>query len=115
LEAQTSRLLDARIQRALEMLHSAANRQFAITELAQAVGISASYFQHLFRRETGVGPAKYLQDLKLRSAAHLLETTSLPVKEVFHVIGAGDPSHFIRKFRRTYGVSPSLYRGRSKT
>ena len=114
MEAQANKSVDRRIQRALDILHGAANRQFAVIELAQAVDLSTSYFQHLFRRETGVSPAKYLQDLKLRSVAHLLKTTSLPVKEVFHVVGVSDPSHFIRKFRRAYGVAPSLYRGQDQ-
>jgi transcriptional regulator GlxA family with amidase domain len=110
LETRNRTLLDSRIQHALDLIHGTANGQFAVAELAQKVGLSASYFQHLFRRETGVSPARYVQDLKLREAAHLLKTTTVPIKDVLRVVGVSDPSHFIRKFRRMYGAPPSLYR-----
>ena len=83
MEPQVHRSSDARIQRALDIIHGSANRQFAVADLARTVGLSDSYFHHLFRREAGVSPAKYLQDLKLREAEHLIKTTALPVKDVF--------------------------------
>ena len=52
---------------------------------------------HLFRREIGVSPAKYLDDLMLREAEHLIKTTTLSVRDIFRIVGATDPSHFLRK------------------
>jgi len=110
LETQAQKSLDARIERALDLMHHGSNRQLAVCELAENVGLSDSHFHHLFRRETGVSPAKYLRNLKLRDAAHLIKTTPLSIKEVFSMVGVCDPSHFIRRFREAYGVSPSSYR-----
>jgi transcriptional regulator GlxA family with amidase domain len=105
--------MDARILQALDLLHSAPNRRMGVSWLARAVGLSDSYFHHLFRQETGISPAKYLLDLKLSEAAHLIETTALPIKDVLSKVGATDPSHFIRQFRTAYGLTPSLYRRRT--
>lgn len=112
METQVHKSLDARIQRALDVIHGGPNRRYAISDLASTVGLSDSHFHHLFRRETGVSPARYLHDLMLREAAYLIKTTSLPVKDVFHIVGVTDPSHFIRSFRKAYGFSPSSYRRR---
>ncbi len=99
-----------RIQRALDLIHQGPNRQIAVTELARLVGLSDSHFHHLFRREIGVSPAKYLDNLMLREAEHLIMTTTLSVKAIFNIVGATDRSHFIRKFRQVYGLAPSQYR-----
>ena len=112
METQAYKSLDARIQRALDLIHNGPNRQFAVSELARQVGLSESHFHHLFRREIGVSPAKYVDNLRLRDAEQLVKTTALSVKDIFSIVGVTDRSHFIRKFRRAYGLSPSRYRTR---
>jgi transcriptional regulator GlxA family with amidase domain len=92
------------------MIHHRLHRQLAVAELARQVGLSGSHFHHLFRREIGVSPAKYLDNLMLREAEHLIKTTALSVKDIFSIVGVTDRSHFIRKFRQVYGLSPSQYR-----
>jgi AraC family transcriptional regulator len=110
LETQTYKPLDARIQHALDLIHHGLQRQLAVSELARQVGLSDSHFHHLFRREIGVSPAKYLDNLMLREAEHLIKSTALSVKDIFSIVGVADRSHFIRKFRQVYGLSPSRYR-----
>jgi len=112
LETQAYKPLDARIQHALDMIHHRLHRQLAVSELARQVGLSDSHFHHLFRREIGVSPAKYLDNLMLREAEHLIKTTALSVKDIFSIVGVTDRSHFIRKFRQVYGLAPSRYRMR---
>ena len=112
METQTYKPLDARIQRALDMIHHRVHRQLAVSELARQVGLSDSHFHHLFRREIGVSPAKYLDNLMLREAEHLIKNTALSVKDIFSIVGVNDRSHFIRKFRQAYGLAPSRYRVR---
>ena len=83
----------------------------AVTDLASRINLSPSRFRALFTAQTGVGPAQYLQWLRLRRARLLLERTFLSVKEVMGLVGYNDPSHFSRDFRRVHGVSPSALRG----
>jgi transcriptional regulator GlxA family with amidase domain len=40
------------------------DRDVPVLELAAAVNLSPSRFAHLFRRETGIPPARYLRDLR---------------------------------------------------
>jgi AraC-like DNA-binding protein len=84
--------------------------QWTVSELARNVGLSDSRFYHLFHRDAGVSPARYLRECKLREAAHLIQTTSLPVKDVLQIVGVDDPSHFIRNSRKRFGLCPTLYR-----
>ena len=84
----------------------------AVTDLASRVNLSPSRFRALFTAQTGVGPAQYLQWLRLRRARLLLERTFLSVKEVMGLVGYNDPSHFARDFRRLHGAAPTSFRAR---
>jgi AraC family transcriptional regulator of arabinose operon len=103
---------DPRITWAVEHLQRRLHEPVTIAALAARVNLSPSRFRHLFRRQTGIGPALYLQRLRLRRARLLIERTFLSVKEVMGLVGYSDPSHFSRDFRRFHGVSPSALPGR---
>jgi predicted transposase len=46
----------------------------------------------------------------MQQAAILLTTTFLSVKEIVRRVGLTDESHFVRDFKRLYGMTPSEYR-----
>ena len=46
----------------------------------------------------------------MQRAKELLETTFLSVKEIRNNIGVNDHSHFIREFKKSYGMTPAQYR-----
>jgi transcriptional regulator GlxA family with amidase domain len=105
--------MDPRISRALaRMEYHLAARQ-TIASLASSVNPSPSYFSHLFRREVGTPPARYLHALRLVRAQALLERRFLSVSEVMALVGCHDAGRFSRDFRRVHGVSPSVSRSRS--
>jgi AraC family transcriptional regulator, arabinose operon regulatory protein len=103
---------DPRITWAVEHMQRHLHQPIAIAALAARVNLSPSRFRHLFTVQTGVGPALYLQRLRLRRARLLIERTFLSVKEVMALVGYSDPSHFSRDFRRSHGVSPTALRSR---
>ena len=86
------------------------SRNFTLGKMAESVNLSAPYFCYLFKTITGVPPAKYLKSLRMQEAAMLLTTTFLSVKEIVTRIGITDESHFVRDFKRLYGMTPSEYR-----
>jgi AraC-like DNA-binding protein len=84
--------------------------EVSLGELAQSFNLSASRLRHLFKAETGVSPVQYLQAQRMQKARELLETTFLNVKEVMLEVGVKDKSHFIKGFKKAYGLTPSQYR-----
>jgi transcriptional regulator GlxA family with amidase domain len=99
-----------RVKRVIELMHGDPSRTFSLGEMAQAVNLSPPYFCYLFKSVTGVPPARYLKTLRMQHAATLLTTTFLSVKEIVRRVGCTDESHFVRDFKRIYGVTPSAYR-----
>ena len=99
-----------RVKRVIELMHGDPSRSFTLGKMAESVNLSPPYFCSLFKSITGVPPAKYLKSLRMQQAAMLLTTTFLSVKEIVRRVGLTDESHFVRDFKRLYGVTPSEYR-----
>jgi transcriptional regulator GlxA family with amidase domain len=78
--------------------------------MARSVNLSESRLQHLFKSETGMSVGEYLFAQRMRKARRLLETTDLSVKQVALEVGARDPSHFIKNYKKYSGHTPRRYR-----
>src|SRR4051794_6394225 len=99
-----------RVKRVIELMQGDPSRSFTLGKMAESVNLSPPYFCYLFKTVTGVSPAKYLKSLRMQQAATLLTTTFLSIKEVVRRVGLTDESHFVRDFKRIYGMTPSEYR-----
>ena len=102
-----------RVKRVIALMEGDPSRNFSLGKMAQSVNLSAAYFCYLFKSITGVPPAKYLKSLRMQQSTVLLTTTFLSVKAIVRHVGLADDSHFVRDFKRIYGVTPSEYRSRA--
>src|SRR5438067_4101406 len=107
--------MDGRVVQALEIMKRELATPLSVTDLAQRVDLSASRFAHLFRQETGSGPARFLRQLRLDRARDLVERSSLSIKEIMAAVGFNDPSHFTRDFAARHGASPRRIRARARS
>jgi AraC family transcriptional regulator of arabinose operon len=106
--------MDRRVETVIALMHGRLDAPLTIAILAREVNLSPSRLIHLFTRETGVSPARYLRDLRLARAGAELESSFLSVKQIMARVGFNDPSHFSRAFRRYHGVSPRALRSRAR-
>jgi AraC-like DNA-binding protein len=81
----------------------------ALTDLAQAVGLSAFHAARLFTRETGLPPHAWRNQVRLQRALGPLRA-GVSVTEVAAASGFTDQSHFTRHFRRMFGVPPGRWK-----
>jgi transcriptional regulator GlxA family with amidase domain len=99
------------LQRATAYLAFHFDRDIALSWLAENVAFtSAGNLSRLFRRAHGFSFQAYLQRLRLRKAAELLEHSRLPVRRIARCVGYDDPSRFAEHFRRAAGLTPLRYR-----
>lgn len=103
--------MDQRVQIVRSAIEKDCRRAWTITSLAKLVNLSPSRLRHLFKSETGITPNQFIKEMRLSEAEKLLRTTFLRVKEIMNRVGFLDESHFGHEFKKTYGVSPSKYRG----
>lgn len=79
-------------------------------ELARLCHLSENQFIRRFRAALGVTPARYGLDRRLEAASRLLSRGSVRIQQVAALTGFFDRPHFVRSFRRRYGLSPAAYR-----
>jgi AraC family transcriptional regulator of arabinose operon len=105
--------MDKRIETVIELMKVDLHRVRSLKIMARSVNLSTSRFSYLFNTEIRMPPARYLRIVRMQAAKHLLETTFFSVKEIGALAGFNDGSHFVRDFKRLYGVTPSEHRGRT--
>jgi AraC-like DNA-binding protein len=99
-------LLDALRARVLEDLR----RPVSVEEIARERGMSRSAFSHHFHALTGLTPARFMTEVRIQEAAHLLTKTRAPLAEVARDCGFADANHFGKVFRRFRAQTPGAYR-----
>lgn len=98
------------IQHALDFIHDHLAEDLSVQAVAHAVGLSASHFSRLFRRETGYSPHEYLVLQRITRAKMLLSTTNLTIKEISFRTGYNSEANFIHAFSARVGCSPGMFR-----
>lgn len=104
--------MDPRVRHLTSYLLANSEKHICLHDIAPCVNLSDSRLAHLFRRDVGTSPQRFLKTVRLRRARQLLETTFLSVKQVMAQVGFNDPSHFVRDFEKIFGESPCKYRKR---
>jgi transcriptional regulator GlxA family with amidase domain len=102
--------MDRRIELVIAKLETDTSRAWDASSLGELVNLSASRFRHLFKQETGTTPGEYLRELRFRKAEMMLRTTFLSLKEIADEVGLVSLSHFMRGFKKRYGMTPREYR-----
>lgn len=81
-----------------------------IDELAERLEVTKSHLVRRFSADTGQGPGRYLQEVRLEQARLILEGRDYPVEVVAGMTGYSCANYFCKVFRREFGVSPGRYR-----
>jgi len=78
--------------------------------LARLVGTNYKYVYDALRECAGMTPADFINQHRIRYAAHLLATTDDPIGLVAEQCGFTNRSTFARLFRNKYSMTPTEYR-----
>ncbi len=84
----------------------------SVARLADRAAMSPRHFARLFRAETGVTPARFVEHARVEQARRRLEDSSVGIEEIAHDCGFGTPETMRRAFLRSLWVGPAEYRQR---
>lgn len=83
-------------------------------ETASHFGYSTSHFSTLIREGTGRTFLQIIRDIKLGTACRALKETTLSNAAICELVGYETLEHFMRIFKKTYGMTPGEYRKKYK-
>ena len=112
LGAHGAALRDAQVGGALALMHREPERDWSVTALAAAVGLSRSPFAARFRALVGEPPLSYLTRWRIQLVASALREAPLSLTEMAQRAGYESEAAFSKAFKRQLGVSPRAFRQR---
>lgn len=89
------------------------NKEFALDDMASALGISKSHMCRQFHNETGDTILHYLQQRRIEVAQNLLLYSSQDISSIAAQLCFNSQSHFGAVFKKYTGMSPYRYRNGS--
>jgi transcriptional regulator GlxA family with amidase domain len=85
---------------------------FELSAVANAAGTSVRTLQRNFKKQTGITPLSFHQELRIERAKQLLETSNVPVSQIAVDVGFAEEATFRKLFRKITGMSPGEFRRR---
>ena len=88
-------------------------QQLSIEQLARVSGRSLAKFKRDFRQEFQCTPRQWINQERLAYSSTLLHNTDDSVAEIAYAAGFDNVSHFIKLFKRQFGLTPNSARTES--
>lgn len=82
----------------------------SLETIAARFGFSPSYATRFFKDQSGYSLMRYIDMLRMEKAKQLLRGTDKTLKDIMDEVGYVDSTNFIRKFKKSEGVTPIQYR-----
>ena len=83
-----------------------------MADAAKAAGVSERTLQRCVQRATGTPPVRFVQDLRIERARHLLRTTDMSVEAISRKVGYERSQTLRVLLRQRTGKTASALRGR---
>lgn len=99
-------LSDARIARALKVVHERPLQRWSLDALSDAAGMSRSSFCERFAALVGRSPLRYQNEWRLNLARAMLATGEARVGEIALRVGYESESAFSRAYKALFGYPP---------
>lgn len=84
----------------------------SLDDLAEVAHLNKYHMTHLFTRDYGISPIKFLLSLRIKESCYLLRMTDHPLAQIARITGFSSPSYFSQSFRKSEGISPTDYRNK---
>ena len=88
--------------------------QATLSGTAQYFGYSPAYLSRVIREQTGKTFNTIIAQIQMEQALRLMDEGHLSLTEIAQEIGCFDTSHFNKKFKAAYGISPKAYLERKR-
>ncbi|WP_321908293.1 GlxA family transcriptional regulator [Burkholderia cepacia] len=109
-ESTPTSQLSTKVQRSLDYARANLGKVLTVSELAGLAELSDRQFSRVFKSETGLSPAKAVEQMRLAAARTMMESGNCPLDVIAKKNGFRDGRHMREVFLRNYGVPPTTIR-----
>jgi len=103
------------ISKALEFIQKQSLNSISLKDVAEAIHRSPAYLATTMKKGTGYSVGEWIARSRLAEACSRLLHTNEQVDNIAIQVGWNDVTHFIRKFKKAYGITPAAWRKKNKT
>lgn len=89
-------------------------QHWSVAAYAQALNVSTSTLNRICRTHYGTGAKSIITARVITEAKRRLVYTRQPLDQIAFHLGFRDPAYFSRIFRKSEGISPSIYRSQKQ-
>ncbi|HEY6251262.1 MAG TPA: AraC family transcriptional regulator [Candidatus Angelobacter sp.] len=100
--------------RVVDYMHAQFLERPTVESLSRIADVSPDHLNREFCRQFRMGPAEYLRGLRLDWTAERLREGNDSVTHIASAAGFADQSHFTRRFRMRFGITPAAFRAASR-
>ncbi|MBD3887338.1 helix-turn-helix transcriptional regulator [Phormidium tenue FACHB-886] len=109
-EFKNKGLTRTQLQQVLDYIHTHLDRDLSLTELAETLNLSPTYFATVFKQAIEVSPHQYVIQQRVEQAKLMLSKTDLAIADIALQIGFSSQSHLNQQFKRLTGMTPKQIR-----
>lgn len=103
-----------RLKEIVSFIHAHYGEHISVDDMASAAGISRTECFRSFQSVLKKTPTEYLTEYRMSMASMMLASTNRTISEIAFSCGFNTASYFSKLFREQTGVSPKVYREKSK-
>jgi AraC-like DNA-binding protein len=96
------------LTRVREYMRARYSEDIALETLAAVAGLGRHHLTRAFTRAFGIAPHRYLTHLRLAAGRQQLHR-GVAIADVSVAVGFSDQSHFHRRFKHTFGITPRQF------
>ncbi|MCI5569233.1 MAG: helix-turn-helix domain-containing protein [Candidatus Alectryocaccobium sp.] len=86
--------------------------KFSLQNIADELYVNRSYISRVFTEVNGYTLVRYHNYIRCIRSLEMLDDPRMKIEDVSEKVGYSSLSHFIKEFKRQFGVTPSEYRKR---
>lgn len=103
-----------RLSPVIDYIKENLHRPIRIRELSAILYVCDDHLIRLFKHSTHKTPSRYIMDLRIERAMHLLCTTELSLAQIADKVGFSNGGFMTKVFKEKFHILPSEYRKRER-
>ena len=109
-QRDNGRLTQAQMNKLMSRFNTRGDGRLSVADMADTVGLSESWFAHVFKQTTGKTPLQWQLARRIERAQQLLTETDLSLADIAAQLGFSDQAHLTKAFRQVAGETPAAWR-----